>query len=239
MDCTAVAGPVTRNYRQGMALRIGLPETSRRAFWARLYARRRLRSEVAAPFASTHYALIGEKRGYRPNAFFDPHYFPRSRERRPKLRPRPARRLSRSSRSERAFAFRRIRPRLVRLAESGLDGAIPIRSCTFSRAECEREGGRGRISILNSCATSSAAQRRSLEAAAYRVFDRTPCDGELEPPLNREELRARQDRFYADGRLRIEREAGRTGAQRPRLRPMRSGLRRKLSRKSRAASTFS
>ena len=28
------------------------------------------------------------------------------------------------------------------------------------------------------------------------------------PPLNRQELRARQDRFYADGRLRIEREAG-------------------------------
>ena len=58
-----------------MAFRIGLPETSRRAFWARLYARRRLRSELAAPFAPTHYALIGEKRGYRPNAFFDPHYF--------------------------------------------------------------------------------------------------------------------------------------------------------------------
>ena len=42
--------------------------------------------------------------------------------------------------------------------------------------------------------------RRSLEAAAYRVFDRTPCDGELGPPLNREQLRARQDRFYADAR---------------------------------------
>jgi hypothetical protein len=58
-----------------MVLRIGLPEASRRAFWARLYARRRLMSEVAAPFASAHYALIGERLGYRPNAFFDPHTF--------------------------------------------------------------------------------------------------------------------------------------------------------------------
>ena len=58
-----------------MVLRIGLPEASRRAFWARLYARRRLMSEVAAPFAPAHYALIGERLGYRPNAFFDPHYF--------------------------------------------------------------------------------------------------------------------------------------------------------------------
>ena len=32
-------------------------------------------SEHAAPFAPTHYALVGERRGYRPNGFFDPHYF--------------------------------------------------------------------------------------------------------------------------------------------------------------------
>jgi hypothetical protein len=70
-----VAARVSRNYRQGMAFRIGLPNTNRRAFWARLYARRRLMSALAAPFAPAHYALIGEKLGYRPNAFFDPHYF--------------------------------------------------------------------------------------------------------------------------------------------------------------------
>ena len=58
-----------------MVLHIGLTEASRRAFWARLYARRRLLSEVAAPFASMHYVLIGERLGYRPNAFFDPRYF--------------------------------------------------------------------------------------------------------------------------------------------------------------------
>jgi hypothetical protein len=50
---------------------------------------------------------------------------------------------------------------------------------------------------------------RSLEEAAFRVFDRTLGKGEIGPPLNRQELRARQDRFYADGRLRIEREAPR------------------------------
>ena len=47
---------------------------------------------------------------------------------------------------------------------------------------------------------------RTLEEAAFRVFDRTPREGEMGPPLNRQELRARQDRFYADARMRIERE---------------------------------
>ena len=48
---------------------------------------------------------------------------------------------------------------------------------------------------------------RSLEEASFRVFDRTLSEGEMGPPLNREELRARQDRFYAAGQLRVEREA--------------------------------
>jgi hypothetical protein len=50
-------------------------------------------------------------------------------------------------------------------------------------------------------------KQRSLEEAAFRVFDRTLSECEPGPPLNRQELRARQDRFYADGRLHIEREA--------------------------------
>ena len=58
-----------------MDLRIGLPEASRRVFWAPHYARRRLLSEHAAPLAPAHYALIGERRGYRPNGFFDPNHF--------------------------------------------------------------------------------------------------------------------------------------------------------------------
>ena len=40
-----------------------------------------------------------------------------------------------------------------------------------------------------------------------RVFDPKPRDGDMKPPLTHEELWARQERFYADGRLKIEREA--------------------------------
>ena len=52
---------------------------------------------------------------------------------------------------------------------------------------------------------------RSLEEAAMRVFDPKPRDGDMKPPLSREELRARQDRFYAEGRMRIAREAPERG----------------------------
>ena len=54
-------------------------------------------------------------------------------------------------------------------------------------------------------------KHRSLEEAAYRVFDRRPREGEFTPPLNRQEFRARQDRFFAAGRLRIERGSKPTG----------------------------
>ncbi len=40
-----------------------------------------------------------------------------------------------------------------------------------------------------------------------RVFDPKPRDGAMKPPLSREELKARQDRFYARGGMRVEREA--------------------------------
>ena len=55
---------------------------------------------------------------------------------------------------------------------------------------------------------------RSLEEAAMRVFDPKPRDGDMKPPLSREELRARQDRFYAEGRLRVAREAADKGRKR-------------------------
>ncbi len=48
---------------------------------------------------------------------------------------------------------------------------------------------------------------RSIEEAALRVFDPKRSDGDLKPPLSREELRARQERFYASGSMRIERVA--------------------------------
>jgi hypothetical protein len=58
------------------------------------------------------------------------------------------------------------------------------------------------------------ARGRSLEEAAMRVFDPKPRDGDMKPPLSREELKARQDRFYADARLRVEREPPKRGRER-------------------------
>ena len=192
-----------------MVLQIGLPKASWRAFWARLYARRRLLSELAAPFAPMHYALIGEKLGYRPNAFFDPHYFcdhtnvARNSSRgllalylaRPEANaPSPSAEFDHAWYASQNPDWIRSYPHpFLHFLETGLrNGRRPRPDIDL---EFVRDVIRGRC--------------RSLEAAAYRVFDRTPCDEELGPPLNREEFRARQDRFYAAGRLRIEREAGR------------------------------
>ena len=46
----------------------------------------------------------------------------------------------------------------------------------------------------------------------------------MKPPLSREELKARQDRFYAERRMRIEREPPRPRPQAPRLRSVRQGF---------------
>ena len=51
---------------------------ARRAFWSRLYAGRRLGTERAHALAPLHYALVGERRGYRPNGFFAPDFFRKS-----------------------------------------------------------------------------------------------------------------------------------------------------------------
>jgi hypothetical protein len=195
-----------------MVLRIGLPEASRRAFWARLYARRRLMSEVAAPFAAAHYALIGERLGYRPNAFFDPRYF-RDRTNvarnsahgllelylaRPEANaPQPSAEFDHAWYVSRNPDWIRSHPHpFLHFLESGMrEGRRP-------RADIDLEFVRDVI---------RGAKPRSLEEAAFRVFDDRLHEGELGPPLSREELRARQDRFYADARLRIEREAGSTG----------------------------
>jgi hypothetical protein len=55
---------------------------------------------------------------------------------------------------------------------------------------------------------------RSLEEAAYRVFEPVPRDADMAPPLNRQEMRARQDKFFAAAQLRIERESKPTGRRR-------------------------
>jgi hypothetical protein len=191
-----------------MGLPIGLTERSRRAFWARLYARRRLLSDLAAPFASAHYALIGERLGYRPNAFFDPRYF-----------------------RARANIARDASQGLLELYLARPEPNAPSPSAEFDQswyvsqnpdwAESHphpflhflerglREGRRPRADIDVEFVRdiTRGVKPRSLEEAAFRVFDRTLGQGEMGPPLNGQELRARQDRFYTDGRLRIEREA--------------------------------
>ncbi|HTZ65992.1 MAG TPA: hypothetical protein VMB83_00730, partial [Roseiarcus sp.] len=187
---------------------IGLRQLSRRALWARLYARRRLLSEHAAPFAPAHYALIGESLGYRPNAFFDPVRFRRS-----------------------ANIAKNTNRGLLELYLARPEPDTPSPSAEFDHAwylsqnpdwarshphpflhfleRGLRAGRRPRpdIDVEFVRDITRGVKPRSLEEAAFRVFDRRLSEGEMGPPLNRQELRARQDRFYADGRLRIEREA--------------------------------
>jgi hypothetical protein len=193
-----------------MAPPIGLPERSRRAFWARLYARRRLLGGLAAPFAPMHYALIGESLGYRPNAFFDPHTFrahgniAKDANRgllelylsRPEPNaPSPSAEFDHGWYASQNPDWAQSHPHpFLHFLERGL------RAGRRPRADIDVEFVRD---------ITRGVKPRSLEEAAFRVFDRTLPAGEIGPPLNRQELRARQDRFYADGRLRIEREAAR------------------------------
>ena len=192
-----------------MGLPTGLPERSRRAFWARLYARRRLLSHLAAPFAPVHYVLIGERLGYRPNAFFDPSYF----------------------RAHASIAQDATRGLLdAYLAHPEPDAPSPSAEfdhCWYVSQNPDwsqthphpflhfleyglRSGRRPRpdIDIEFVRDITRGVKPRSLEEASFRVFDRRLSEGEMGPPLNGQELRARQDRFYAAGQLRIEREAG-------------------------------
>jgi hypothetical protein len=191
-----------------MGLPIGLPERSRRAFWARLYARRRLLSDLAAPFAPMHYALIGESLNYRPNAFFDPAAFrahaniARDASRgllelylaRPEPdAPSPSAEFDHGWYMSQNPGWAQSHPHpLLHFLERGL------RAGMRPRPDIDVEFVRD---------ITSGVKPRSLEEAAFRVFDRTLSKGEIGPPLNRQELRARQDCFYAAGQLRIEREA--------------------------------
>jgi hypothetical protein len=190
-----------------MGLPIGLPERSRRAFWARLYARRRLLSDLAAPFAPMHYALIGERLGYRPNAFFDPDAFraqaPIAKDTNRGLlelylthpepnAPSPSAEFDHGWYVSQNPDWAQSHPHpFLHFLERGL------RTRRRPRADIDVEFVRD---------ITRGAKPRSLEEAAFRVFDRKLAGGETGPPLNRQELKARQDRFYGLGRLRIERE---------------------------------
>ena len=184
-----------------------LAEKSRRAFWARLYARRRLFSPLAAPLAPLHYALIGESRGYRPNAFFDPSFFRAHANIAGANRglleaylahpepdaPSPSAEFDHGWYASQNPDWSQTHPHpFLHFLEYGLHaGRRP-------RADIDVEFVRD---------ITRGVKPRSLEEASLRVFDRTLSESEMGPPLNGQELRARQDRFYADGQLRIEREA--------------------------------
>jgi hypothetical protein len=191
-----------------MAPPIGLPERSRRAFWARLYARRRLLSGLAAPFAPMHYALIGESLGYRPNAFFYPSYF------------RAQANSARATGGLLETYLAHPEPNAPSPSPEFDHGWYASENPDWAQSHPHpflhflerglRAGRRPRpdIDVEFVRDITRGVKPRSLEEAAFRVFDRTLSKGEMGPPLNGQELRARQDRFYADGRLRIEREMG-------------------------------
>jgi len=182
-----------------------LSPLARRAFWSRPYARRRLGTQHAWPLAPLHYALIGERRGYRPNGFFDPKFFHEraglartasglmdlylsraEADARPSAEFDPAWYVSQNS------DWRRTHPHpFLHFLEAGLAGGRRPRADIDLAFVRDVVRGRG----------------ESIEESALRVFDPKRRDGEMKPPLSRDELRARQDRFYAEARLRIEREA--------------------------------
>ncbi len=193
-------------------MRLLLPSSlARRAFWRRAYARRRFGTESAAAIAPLHYALVGERLGYRPNGFFDPRFY---RER-AKLSgaasglldhylarpdgPKPSAEFDPDWYADQNPDWRATHPHpFLHFLEVGL-----------------AQGRRPRADIDMAFVRDVIRGRgRGIEEAAMRVFDPKSRDGDIKPPLSREELRARQDRFYGDGDLRIVREAGATGRNR-------------------------
>ena len=179
---------------------------ARRAFWSRLYAQRRLGTGRASALAPLHYALLGERLGYRPNGFFDPKFFRRSAGvgssttgllglylARPEPGgPSPSAEFDQTWYIAQNPDWSRTHPHpFLHFLEVGLPAARRPRADIDMAFVRDVIRGKG----------------RSIEEAALRVFDPKPRDGDLEPPLSLVELRARQERFFASARMRIEREA--------------------------------
>ena len=178
---------------------------ARRAFWSRPYAGRRLGTERAHALAPLHYALVGERRGFRPNGFFDPDFFRRSRglstraaglmerylAREEPDSPSPSAEFDHAWYAAQNPDWSRNHPHpFLHFLETGL-----------------RTGRRPRADIDMAFVRDVVRGRgKSIEEAALRVFDPKPRDSDMKPPLSREELKARQDRFYADAKMRIEKE---------------------------------
>ena len=193
-----------------MALR--LSPLSRRALWAGPYAQRRFQTEAAHLLAAPHYALVGEARGYRPNGFFAPalyreaaglgagagglidHYLGRSDFAVP-----PSPQFDAEWYADQNPGWRRTHPHpFLHFLETGLAAGLRPRPDVDMGFVRDVVRGKG----------------RSVEEAAMRIFDPKPRDSDMAPPLSRDELKARQDRFYADTRMRIEREPARTERKR-------------------------
>ena len=181
---------------------------ARRAFWSRAYARRRFGTEAASALAPLHYALAGERLGFRPNGFFDPGFY---RERmglgrraaglldhylaRPDA-PAPSAEFDPAWYAAQNPDWRATHPHpFLHFLEVGLASGRRPRADIDMAFVRDVIRGRG----------------RSVEEAAMRVFEPKPGDDEMKPPLSREELKSRQARFYADSRLRIAQEAGAAG----------------------------
>ncbi len=186
---------------------------SRRAFWASDYARRRLGNGSARALAPIHYALIGERLGYRPNGFFDPNFFRKTAglgsratglmdlylARPDASGPAPSAEFDHAWYAAQNPDWRQTHPhQFLHFLEVGLKGGRRPRPDIDMAFVRDVIRGRG----------------RSIEEAALRVFDPKPRDGDMKPPLSREELKARQERFFADQRFRVEREPARSGAKR-------------------------
>jgi hypothetical protein len=188
-----------------------LSALARRAFWPGAYARRRLGTERAQGLATAHYALVGERRGYRPNAFFDPgfyreaagldagasallaHYLARPDA------PAPSPEFDPAWYASQAPGWRATHPHpFLHFLEVGLAQGLRPRADIDMAFVRDVVRGRG----------------WPLEDEALRVFDPKPRDSDLKPPLCRKELKARQDRFYADTTMRVAKEPGGPGQRR-------------------------
>jgi len=191
---------------------LSLSPLARRAFWSREYARRRIGTERAQALAPVHYALAGERLGYRPNGFFDPTFFRKAAgtaarsglldrylARAEPDAPAPSAEFDHAWYAAQNPDWRRTHPHpFLHFLEVGL-----------------RAGRRPRADIdVFFVRDVIRGKGRSVEEASLRVFDPKPRDGDMRPPLSREELRARQDRFYADAWMHIEKEPPQAGRNR-------------------------